>query len=694
MNFFSILSKPKEKEPEKKPAVHGIPKSESEMYTASLSNQPIVTLLKSDTEADKLTGMKILIAMQITRKDITPFVPYVVNLITTNYQTKKLSYFFLTQCSGKANNYIIMSINTFHKDITEQKVLTRASALRAFSSLRINEILHVLTLSLQRGVSDFSIYVRRSACYALIKISEWEDTDRNLIVQLLGKLLADSNLMVIGPALMAFNRICPENLDLLHGHFRRIVRSLPLIEFIFIANTLQVLLRYSRIYLDRQFIDRTVKLNPDLKVLQETVESLLNYDSPSVVIAAAEFFLFFRAENYYYKSIVALLTFKYTPFQLAYLQLCLLLEYAKVAPQHFLRIYSYFYINFTDHREIITKKLEILGVITTENNASVILKELSVYSSHEIQEISTLAITIIGKICEQNSSLSITCTKHLVTLLKSKSPYVTCQVIIVMRKLINQDPNKHRKIIVHCAKNIESIQFPTARACALWIIGKYYQYIPSLAAETMRKLALNFSREPSIVKHQILNSTTKIYSETQNENLFKVLQFLLELGFYDISYDIRDKCRLISSIFSTRSLSIENPQIFMNSSEIVSSKQEISAFIPLTLSYLTETRVKGYERYWEELLNKEVVEKSLGEDTSYLRDEEIAPTITVKQSTHYSNEDLTNVAGAGLKTRVVVNDPAGLQAFLADDSEEDEEEEEEEEEEEGEDEEEEDVGNQ
>jgi AP-3 complex subunit beta len=685
MNFFNLISKSVEKETDKKQEkkpTQGMPKTESEMYTVSLSNQPIIALLKSDNENEKLKGMKILIAMQITRKDITPFVPYVVNLITNNFQVKKLCYFFLCYCSGTANTYILMSINTFHKDLTDSKVLTRASALRAFSSLRIDEILNVLTLSLQRGVSDFSIYVRRSACYALIKISEWEDIDMNLIIQLLGKLLSDSNVMVVGPALIAFNQICPEKLDLLHGHFRRIVRSLPQLEFIFIPNALQILTRYARIYLDKNFLFPEAKLEHDLKVLFETVETLLYYDSPSVLIASAEFFLFFKVEGYYYKSIIALLSFKSYSSQIAYIMLCLLLEYAKTASSLFSKIYSYFYLSYNETREILIKKLEILGVITSEINASVILKEITSYSGHENQEISTLSITTIGKICELNPSLSLSCTKHLITLLKSKSPYITSQVIIVMRKLINQDPLKYRKIIVHCAKNLENIQFPTARACALWIIGRYYQYIPTLACETIRQATLSFTKESTLVKHQIINSASKIYSETLNEQLLKVLTYLLELGFYDISYDIRDKCRLLSSIFITKTLALDSVEIFASTNEITSLKQETSAYVPVSLSYLTSSRIKGYDRYWDELQNKQLLVSTLAEDSSNLRDEEISPTLTVKQSNHYSNQDVSNVSGTGLKTRVVVNDPATLQAFLDEEEEESGEEYEEESEEE------------
>jgi AP-3 complex subunit beta len=450
-----------------------------------------------------------------------------------------------------------------------------------------------------------------------------------------------------------------------------------------------VLSRYARVYLDLQFLDKNAKIHPDMKLLLENTDSLLCYDSPSVVIGASEAFLLFRQESYYYKSILSLLSFKYNPFQIALLQLSLLLEFAHRSPELFSTIYQYFYINYNENRELIVKKLEILAAVASEPNAPNILKELSNYTRHESPEISALAISTLGKICEKQPGLVIPCTKHLISLLKSKAPYITAQVIIVMRTLINQDPQKHRKIIVHCAKTIDSIHYPTARACALWIIGKYYHIIPTLSIETMRKLSLTFLRESTPVKHQLLNSTAKIYSETANEKLGFVLKYLLELGFYDLSYDIRDKCRLLNSIFITKELPLSKLQILESSDIIVSSKQEIAAFAPMSLSYLLGSRVAGYERYWEHLFDKVQIEKTIKEDTSYIRDEEVIPTVTVKAAMSYSSQEVSSsIGGSGLRARVVVNDPAKFQAFLQDSGNE-EDDEEEEEYEEGEDEEEE-----
>jgi AP-3 complex subunit beta len=670
MNFLSILAGKPEKPKEKTP-VKGIPAKDADMFLANVGNQQIITLLKSENEDEQLKGMKILIAMQIRRKDVTGLVPYVVNMITNSFYVKRLSYFFLGSCSG-ASQHILMSINSFHKELKDAKVINRASSLRAFSSLRIDEILHIMTLALQRGVSDFSLYVRRSACYALIKLSEWDECDKSLILQMLSKLLSDSDAYVVGPALFSLNAIYPQKLDLLHGHYRRIVRSLTLLEFCFIPNALSVLKRYARVYLDVQFIEKNQKMNPDLKLLIDASEELLSFDSASIIIASAEVLLFFNQIKYYSKAIFALLNFKHVPNSLATLELSLLHQFSLKDPSLFTEISSYFYLNNSDSLDISLKKLEILSETTTEINASQVLKELQIYTRHERPEIAVAAVSTFGKICEKHENLYNPVTKHLVSLLKSKAPYIASQVIVVMRKLISQDADKNRKIIVHCAKNIENILHPPARACALWIIGKYYKVIPTLAVETLRKLAVSFAKEPGLVKHQILNSTCGVLAETNDPRLLNVLKFLIHSGSFDISYDVRDKCRLLNGFFVEKNVKSDLKTLFEQFNDDGLQVLKKDDFLPMSLSFLTGNRVKGYERYFEDLVDRESLEKTLTEDTSYLRDEEIAPTITVKPSTSYSSEDVQkNVAGTGLRTRVVVNNPESFQDFLKDEESED-----------------------
>mmetsp|Transcript_12753 Transcript_12753/g.18614 ORF Transcript_12753/g.18614 Transcript_12753/m.18614 type:complete len:684 (+) Transcript_12753:1-2052(+) len=667
MNFLNLINRKPDPSPQNKYTA-SIPNSDAELFTLSTSKQPIIALLKSNSDQDKLRGMKVITAMQITRKDTTPFLPYVINIVTKDFKLKKLIYFYLVNCCGVATNEILMSINSFHKELNDSKPLIRASALRALSSLQIEEIFPILMMAVQRAVSDFSIYVRRAAAYSLQKLIDWEEASKETLVQLLCKLLGDANPLVVGPAMLSFQSLCPERLDLLHSNFRRYCRLLEEVEQFFVPVVLHQLLRYSRTYLDQQLLNPQAKLDPDLKLFLDTCTELLHYDSPAVLSSVAQVFLVLDQTHYFQQVIPCLLSFQHQPQHQAYLLLCLLEEFANKVPDCFQPFYSYFFVCASDSRDIALKKLQILSSIATEANGNKIVKELGLYSRKESEEVSVVSITTIGKIAEKNQSLTETATKQLVTLLKSYSPLVTAQVIVVLRKLISQNPQKYRKVIVHCARVVENLQFPKAKASAVWIIGKFFSLIPTLAAEALRKLTLEFTKEQSPVKHQILNSAVKMFSEAPapiKPKLNTILKHLLDLAFYDISYDIRDKGRVLSSVYLGGNLSfLENEFLFKDSGEVTTKDTKSSVFVPLSVSYLVGCKVSGYSRLWEDINDPEHLKATLETETSGLRDQETVPTIRVPESTHYSSEEVTRVAGTGLEVRLAVNNPEDLEAFF------------------------------
>lgn len=307
------------------------------------------------------------------------------------------------------------------------------------------------------------------------------------------------------------------------------------------------------------------------------------------------------------------------------------------------------------------------------------------YTRYENPQIIVEAIQSIGRIVEKNSSMMEHCTKHLMILLKSHSPLVTSQAVIVIRKLLTQNPAQQRKIVVHCTLIIDSLHFPQARASAIWIIGKYYSLMPTLAVETMRKLVLNFSKETPVVKHQIMNTLTKIFTEWKEEEalkqvLEKLFRFLLDLCFFDASYDIRDKGRLLKTIFTEEGLKpVTELRLFEGEISIESNTVERNPYHVMSLSYLTDRRVEKYAALWEDFDNPQALKDTLMQDTKPFREEETAPRLRVEVSSHYSSQDVPKIGDTGLKTRFVAGDSKALEDFL--DSEEEEEEEGEEDEE-------------
>lgn len=113
---------------------------------------------------------------------------------------------------------------------------------------------------------------------------------------------------------------------------------------------------------------------------------------------------------------------------------------------------------------------------------------------------------------------------------------VVAESVVVIKKLLQMQPEKHSDIIKHMAKLTDNIQVrfsftppavfagtkcghllpncvqvPMARASILWLIGEYCEHVPKIAPDVLRKMAKSFTNEEDIVKLQIINLAAKLY---------------------------------------------------------------------------------------------------------------------------------------------------------------------------------------
>jgi AP-3 complex subunit beta len=327
-----------------------IPASEKDFYDLSLPRQTILAMLTAKSDEEKLKGLKILIAMQLSNKAVEEFIPAVVNLISDDMRVRRLAYYFIVHNCRKAKEDALMSVNSFHRELNDTTPLARASALRTLSSMQIDEILPVLQMTISTCVSDFSLYVRRAAAYALIKLSEWRGVDQSEVIQHLTKLLTDSHMYVVGPALFAFNVICPERLDLLHPFFRRHVSCLDDFDPCFIPAAVYAFMRYSKYYLDRQSIDPEARQDADLKLFLTACDDLLQLDDAAVTIAVVEALLLLSPHEKLIRAVPRLLSYKHCKKELAYLMLCLAGEIANVKPEILVPHFTSFFVSANDSR--------------------------------------------------------------------------------------------------------------------------------------------------------------------------------------------------------------------------------------------------------------------------------------------------------------------------------------------------------
>lgn len=440
-----------------------------------------------------MEGMKTIIAMLLSGKNVSDYMPDVVNIVTENIHLKRLIYYFLIYTCESGSSEILMSINSFHKDLTDGSALIRASALRAISSMRIEEILPILLISIQRAVNDFSIYVRKAACLTLLKLSEMEDVDNDTLIAMVQKLIADNSMIVVGPAIHVMSELCPDRLDFLHASFRRICREIENVEMLYLPSVIDVLMQYARAHLDQGFVGLGGgRYNPDLKLLLASVFPLLHCSSPAVKVSIATLYLNFNFEESWTEAAKALLSFKDEYDELAYVMLATILEFVKRRPAVFHPFLTYFYIGGKDSFSVARYKMDIISYLASDMNIISVIKELMAVTRNSNSKIASHAITTIGLIALRDATLSDICAKNLIILLRTKVDYVAAESIVVLRKLITKDPVKYSKVITHCAKISDSLTVPRALASSIWIIGHYCDKIPTLAVENFRKLVLGF----------------------------------------------------------------------------------------------------------------------------------------------------------------------------------------------------------
>ena len=65
-------------------------------------------------------------------------------------------------------------------------------------------------------------------------------------MSILTSLLSERSPLAIGAVLVAFNAICPDRLDLLHQHYRRLCRLLPDVDEWGQVTVVDSLVRYAR----------------------------------------------------------------------------------------------------------------------------------------------------------------------------------------------------------------------------------------------------------------------------------------------------------------------------------------------------------------------------------------------------------------------------------------------------------------
>ncbi|XP_062468386.1 AP-3 complex subunit beta-1 isoform X2 [Pezoporus occidentalis] len=538
-------------------------------------NEDLKQMLESSKDSAKLDAMKRIVGMIAKGKNASELFPAVVkNVASKNIEIKKLVYVYLMRYAEEQQDLALLSISTFQRALKDPNQLIRASALRVLSSIRVPIIVPIMMLAIKEASSDLSPYVRKNAAHAIQKLYSLDPEQKEMLIEVIEKLLKDKSTLVAGSVVMAFEEVCPDRIDLIHKNYRKLCNLLVDVEEWGQVVIIHMLTRYARTqfvspwkvvevveeYSENNFYESdeeqkekdqkgkdTYSMDPDHRLLLRNTKPLLQSRNAAVVMAVSQLYWHLAPKSeaaIVSKSLVRLLRSNRE------VQYIVLQNIATMSIQRkgmFEPYLKSFYVRSTDPTMIKTLKLEILTNLANEANISTLLREFQTYVKSQDKQFAAATIQAIGRCATNITEVTDTCLNGLVCLLSNRDEIVVAESVVVIKKLLQTQPAQHGEIIKHMAKLLDNITVPVARASILWLIGEYCEWVPKIAPDVLRKTAKSFTNEDDLVKLQILNLGAKLYL-TNSKQTKLLTQYVLNLGKYDQSYDIRDRTRFIRQL--------------------------------------------------------------------------------------------------------------------------------------------------
>uniref|UniRef100_A0A8C0VBX4 Adaptor related protein complex 3 subunit beta 1 n=1 Tax=Cyanistes caeruleus TaxID=156563 RepID=A0A8C0VBX4_CYACU len=562
-----------------------------------------------------ITKICLLLFQMIAKgKNASELFPAVVkNVASKNIEIKKLVYVYLMRYAEEQQDLALLSISTFQRALKDPNQLIRASALRVLSSIRVPIIVPIMMLAIKEASSDLSPYVRKNAAHAIQKLYSLDPDQKEMLIEVIEKLLKDRSTLVAGSVVMAFEEVCPDRIDLIHKNYRKLCNLLVDVEEWGQVVIIHMLTRYARTqfvspwkvdevvdeYSENNFYESdeeqkekdqklktTYTMDPDHRLLLRNTKPLLQSRNAAVVMAVAQLYWHLAPKSeagIVSKSLVRLLRSNRE------VQYIVLQNIATMSIQRkgmFEPYLKSFYVRSTDPTMIKTLKVSLLKA-----NFFYILQD---------KQFAAATIQAIGRCATNITEVTDTCLNGLVCLLSNRDEIVVAESVVVIKKLLQTQPAHHGEIIKHMAKLLDNITVPVARASILWLIGEYCERVPKIAPDVLRKTAKSFTNEDDLVKLQILNLGAKLYL-TNSKQTKLLTQYVLNLGKYDQSYDIRDRTRFIRQLIvpneKSGALSKYAKKIFLAQKPaplLESPFKDRDHFQLGTLSHTLNSRATGY----------------------------------------------------------------------------------------------------
>ncbi|KAJ2740937.1 hypothetical protein GGI20_005524, partial [Coemansia sp. BCRC 34301] len=519
----------------------------------------------------KKVAMKKVVANMTMGNDMSPLFQEVIACMgIPDLEVKKMVYLFLINYARARAEIANLAVNGFEDDVNDPNPLVRAMAIRTMGYIYVERVIESLIDPLRHCLRDRDPYVRKTAAMAVLKLSMF---DRSLVeeerfLDMLKDLLADSNPSVVANAVAALTEISERSPHIKLKLNMKIANKL--------ITALNECNEWGQIYILESLMYVVPQDSSDAETIVERIMPRLQHGNSGVVLVSVKVIAYMM--NYVSQvetlepilrklspPLVTLLTSGPEVQYVTLRNIQLLLQRWPTILQNQLRA---FFCKYDDPIYVKLAKLEVILSLTTEENARVVLTELTEYATEIDVDFVRKAVRSIGRIAIKIELAADRCVRALLDLIQTKVNYVVQEAIVVIRDIFRKYPNRYESIIGALCENLDSLDEPEARAAMIWIIGQYADRIDN-SDVVLGTFLESFLDDTAEVQLALLTAIVKLFimRPTAGQDLVpRVLKWATE----DVdSPDIRDRGFIYWRLLST------DPE--MARTVVLSDKPEITA---------------------------------------------------------------------------------------------------------------------
>ncbi|KAE8146038.1 adaptin N terminal region-domain-containing protein [Aspergillus avenaceus] len=503
--------------------------------------------------AKKIALKKIVANMTMSNNDMVALFPDVIDCMNLpSLEIKKMCFLFLVNYSRMKPDIAMKALPILVTDMEDTNPLVRALALRTISYIHVREFVEATTQPVKRLMGDMDPYVRKTAAFCVAKLYEH---DRKMIessdlIDRLNHMLKDENPTVVSSVLASLVDIW--------GRSETISLTIDYTSASKLVSILPDCSEWGQTYILEALMSYVPQDTAEALLLAERIAPRLSHSNSAVVLTSIRVILYlmnYIADERHITSLAKklsppLVTLLSKPPEVQYLALRNAILILQKRPEVLRNDIRVFFCNYNDPIYVKVTKLELIFMLTTKENISVVLAELREYATEIDVHFVRKAVRAIGKLAIKIESAARQCIDTLLELVNAKIPYIVQEATVVIRNIFRKYPNQYESIISKIIQNIDELDEPEAKAAIIWIIGQYADRIENSDGLLQDYLA-TFHDETIEVQLALLTATVKFFIQRPTKGQQIVPQVLKWCTEETDDPDLRDRGYMYWRLLST-----------------------------------------------------------------------------------------------------------------------------------------------